>query len=99
VVAALEAAYGAELRRVEELVVVLRDELEVRRREQAEEREAHRREVAQLHTLLAQSHQLALPRPAAPPDPAPEDAGNGDPAPPAAAADGWWRRAMAWLRG
>jgi len=110
-IAALEAAHRAELRRVEELVTVLRDELVVRRQEQAEEREAHRREVAQLHTLLAQSHQLALPRPG----PVPEGPSEPAPAEDAAitvhpqddspgdlggseAGRGWWPRVLAWLR-
>ena len=57
-----------EVRLRDELVSLLRDELEQRRRELREEQEARRREVQQLHTLLAQAQQLALPPPAASPD-------------------------------
>jgi len=59
----------AEVRHRDELVSQLRDELEQRRRELREEQEARRREVQQLHTLLAQAQQLALPPPAASPEP------------------------------
>jgi len=55
-----------EVRRLEEMVELLRDELELRRRELREEQEARRREIQQLHTLLAQAQQLALPPPASP---------------------------------
>jgi excisionase family DNA binding protein len=103
--AALGAAQRAEVGRLEEVIVLLKDELEVRRREQAEERDAHRREVEQLHTLLAQAHQLALPRPQpivdAPQGPAapgpPDGDGAGAPAV-TEAAEGWWQRVLAWLR-
>ena len=57
-----------EVRLRDELVSLLRDELEQRRRELREEQEARRREVQQLHTLLAQAQQLALPPPAASPE-------------------------------
>lgn len=83
---ALEAAHGAEIRRLETLVDVLRSELEVRREEQAREREAHQQEVAQLHTLLARGQQLALP---------PTDPQGAAPAP----TPGRWGRFVAWLRG
>jgi hypothetical protein len=59
------AAAVGEVRRLEELVVFLRDELAERRREFHEEQEARRREVQQLHTLLAQAQQRALPAPEA----------------------------------
>ena len=55
-----------EVRLLEEMVSLLRDELEQRRQELREEQEARRREVQQLHTLLAQAQQLALPPPVAP---------------------------------
>jgi len=52
-----DAARDGELRRLEEQVALLREEVDVRRRE-----------VQQLHTLLAQAQQLALPPPAASPE-------------------------------
>jgi hypothetical protein len=59
------AASAGEFRRLEELVALLREELAERRRELHEEQEARRREVQQLHTLLAQAQQRALPAPRA----------------------------------
>jgi len=56
------------MRRLEEQLALMHEEVEVRRRELHEEQEAHRREVQQLHTLLAQAQQLALPPPATSPD-------------------------------
>jgi len=47
-----DASRDGELRRLEEQVALLREEVDVRRRE-----------VQQLHTLLAQAQQLALPPP------------------------------------
>jgi TolA-binding protein len=85
----------------------LGEELETRRQEQAEERETHRREVQQLHTLLAQAQHLALPPPAAGAPAAASATAPAD-APAAAEAAGeavppqapprlpWWRRLFSW---
>jgi hypothetical protein len=101
---AAAGAAGAEaVRRLEAHVGDLRaqlgrlgEELEARRQEQAGEREAHRREVQQLHTLLAQAQHLALPAPlgaptsreATPVAPAPAEAAAPAEAPAAAESDG-----------
>jgi hypothetical protein len=93
------AAVVGEVRRLEELVVFLQEELAERRREFHEEQEARRREVQQLHTLLAQAQQRALPAPeawapgtvngAADPPPA-EDAAVAD-TPTSEGRRPWWR--------
>ena len=62
--AAYDVGRDGEMRRLEEQLALMHEEVEVRRRELHEEQEAHRREVQQLHTLLAQAQQLALPPPA-----------------------------------
>ncbi len=55
--AGLDAGRDGEIRRLEETVAVLKEELDVRRRE-----------AERLHTLLMQAQQLALPPPAASPE-------------------------------
>ena len=66
--AAYDVGRDGEMRRLEEQLALMHEEVEVRRRELHEEQDAHRREVQQLHTLLAQAQQLALPPPTASPE-------------------------------